>query len=447
MPQADRPKLSHPALFWRDGSRFIWCRFTDARGRVRRASTRKRDEKAAVAAWRQLERATVGAADRPAHEASLTDTIRRFLDLKRQQGKADDTVDMYVQKARHLVGFFGAELHVSRIDAALVDAYVARREGQGAAQGTVHKELVALRGLLRVAARRGEFRGDPRSVMPIGYSAAYKARETTITREQLAALLAQLPRHRAAALCFYVATGARKRELARARLEDLDLEGGFVRLRGTKTKHAERWVPITSLARPLLERAKADHDGWDGALFSAWDWPYKLLERACARAGVPRVTPNDLRRSFCTWLQERGVANEHLAKLMGHASTTMVDKVYGRARPKAIAALLAVSDLDAAGLNAPGGSDQPEREISGKTSRPRGVRTHDQRIKSPAGSAGGARVIPLRPAPAVSDPDAPGFGAVRLCGPPSIRRGLKNPRTFGGLLDQALALGDARGCR
>ena len=383
----DRPKLSHPALYFRDRSSVIWCRTTDERGKVQRVSTGRRDEKAAIAVWRKLERTAVGAADRPANEASLTDTIARFIAMKGQQRKASETIDMYVQKARHLVAFFGKDLLVSRIDATGVDAFVRKREAAGAAQGTVHKELVTLRGILRVAARRGEFRGDPRTVMPIGYSAGYTPRTTTITPEQLAHLLTELPPHRAAALCFFVATGARKRELARARVDDLDLDRGFVRLRGTKTKNAERWIPITPLARPFLERAKRDADGWDGALFSSWDSPYKLLSRACVRAKVPRVTPNDLRRSFTTWLQERGVANEHLAKLLGHTSTAMVDKVYGHARPEALAALLSgvqsVSDLYRTGVNAPGCSDQPERKTTEKTSRPRGVRTHDQRIKSP----------------------------------------------------------------
>lgn len=54
------------------------------------------------------------------------------------------------------------------------------------------------------------------------------------------------------------------------------------------------------------------------------------LERACARAGVPRVTPNDLRRTFATWLKQKDVDSAVVAVMMGHSSTAMVDRVYGK---------------------------------------------------------------------------------------------------------------------
>lgn len=54
------------------------------------------------------------------------------------------------------------------------------------------------------------------------------------------------------------------------------------------------------------------------------------LARACERAGVPRVTPNDLRRTFATWLKQRDVDSAVVAAMMGHSSTAMVDRVYGK---------------------------------------------------------------------------------------------------------------------
>ena len=42
------------------------------------------------------------------------------------------------------------------------------------------------------------------------------------------------------------------------------------------------------------------------------------------------MTPNDLRRTFASWLKQAGTDSLTVARLLGHSSTAMVDKVYGR---------------------------------------------------------------------------------------------------------------------
>ncbi len=46
------------------------------------------------------------------------------------------------------------------------------------------------------------------------------------------------------------------------------------------------------------------------------------LPRACERAGVPRCTPNDLRRTFASWLVQAGESLLVVSRLLGHGSTT-----------------------------------------------------------------------------------------------------------------------------
>jgi integrase len=58
------------------------------------------------------------------------------------------------------------------------------------------------------------------------------------------------------------------------------------------------------------------------------------LDAICERAGVMRVTPNELRHSCASLLADEGVSNEAIADLLGHTTTRMVDQTYRhRLRP------------------------------------------------------------------------------------------------------------------
>ena len=54
------------------------------------------------------------------------------------------------------------------------------------------------------------------------------------------------------------------------------------------------------------------------------------------------VSPNDLRRSYASWLKQRGADSAAVAKLLGHASTRMVDLVYGHLSDQTLARTVAM---------------------------------------------------------------------------------------------------------
>jgi integrase-like protein len=166
-----------------------------------------------------------------------------------------------------------------------------------------------------------------------------------------------------------------------------------VHLRGTKTAGAERTVTVAPFARELLAFALAHGEGKDGLVVRPWGNARRGLARACERIGAPRVTWNDLRRTISTWLVEGGVSDTVIAKLLGHADTTMLHRVYGKPRDEAMGALLlrqsaalprvrvvyvSPSESNRTGPNA-------SEATIGKHSKqggPTGTRTRDLRIKS-----------------------------------------------------------------
>ena len=70
--------------------------------------------------------------------------------------------------------------------------------------------------------------------------------------------------------------------------------------------------------------------------------PTLTVGDACRRAGIEPVSPNDLRRAYASWLKQRGVDSAAVAKLLGHASTRMVDLVYGHLSDDTLASAVAV---------------------------------------------------------------------------------------------------------
>ena len=152
--------------------------------------------------------------------------------------------------------------------------------------------------------------------------------------------------------------GLRVSELTGLDVDDLDLEGGSVRVLGKGGK--EREVPIgrhaqhavsayLARARPHLVRQRTR-----GALFLntrggrlSRQSCAKLLAVYASRAGIGRrVSPHDLRHSFATHLLEGGADVRVVQELLGHASvaTTQIytlvteqhlREVYYTAHPRA----------------------------------------------------------------------------------------------------------------
>lgn len=213
--------------------------------------------------------------------------------------------------------------------------YTAVRLAENVTPHTIHKELCSLRGVLTCCDL--ELALPVPSIMPAKWSHGYVPRGRAMTLEQMRLLLAELEPHRRGFVAYGLATGARLGEIRRARpREDVDLKGGFVRLRGTKTKNAERTVPFAPVVRELLEVALSclpqDADGYDPWNNVGRDLP---LAGRHALGAEPRVSPNTLRHSWATLLEETGLDRSLIAEMGGWTSTAMLDRVYGHRRPVA----------------------------------------------------------------------------------------------------------------
>ena len=125
--------------------------------------------------------------------------------------------------------------------------------------------------------------------------------------------------------CLLIAyASGRKGEVEALRWEHIDLGRGTIAVPEGKTIGR-----VIAIHPELIDPLRAFHRK-TGPVVDRWGNMTRDLARACLRAGVPRVTANDLRRTFASWLIQGGVSNRIVADLLGHTTTKMVDLVYGR---------------------------------------------------------------------------------------------------------------------
>jgi len=129
-------------------------------------------------------------------------------------------------------------------------------------------------------------------------------------------------------------TGARvPSEIVRIQRKDIDLKNRRLWVRGTKTEEAPRYVNPEPIAMSVLEEiVRAPGIGVFGRLnFSNWRdnvWPRLLKE-----SGIEYLNPYKLRHTYVLNRLEEGRTPLWIARQLGHTSTAMVDRVYGRFAP------------------------------------------------------------------------------------------------------------------
>lgn len=333
-----------------------------------RTSTRCRDQ-AAAELWR-AERERLAA--NPAYAASQTATVGGWVNktIAHKQGRrAEGTLHMYRTKLGHFLRLFGADAPLSTITPGAVDDYITTRTKEGAANYTIHKELTCLWQMLKLAKRAREFAGDLDELKPADFSAGYVPRTRVLLRADVERLLAALPSDNERAwVCFALTFGADHGDVERARPEHWDPVRRLMLVHGTKTGTRTAWLPVL----PHVE-----------ALFSfclprlpvSWPQSSKRLGRVCRRAGLPHLSPKDLRRSAASWLVEEGADISFVSRFMRHSSDAMVRLVYGQVRPtmlgerlrEASSRLLAATSIPVTGEAVP---ELPESTFASQSTDP-----------------------------------------------------------------------------
>ncbi|MGB3069779.1 MAG: tyrosine-type recombinase/integrase [Ottowia sp.] len=146
---------------------------------------------------------------------------------------------------------------------------------------------------------------------------------------------------------FWAFTGLRTSEVIALSWKDVDLEAGKILVhravvegaeKGTKTKAGKRELPLLTAARQALEDQRSRTQLAGGRVFlnprTKGEWTDQSLLRAwqriCRQAKGRYRNPYQMRHTFASHLLSEGENPAYIAKLLGHKTTEMVIRNYGR---------------------------------------------------------------------------------------------------------------------
>ncbi|MBW2380548.1 MAG: tyrosine-type recombinase/integrase [Deltaproteobacteria bacterium] len=203
---------------------------------------------------------------------------------------------------------------------------------------TALKNLKTLAQGLREARKRNCFEGEPSDVIPefLTDGAVYTPSDRWLKDNEFAAVLREAPEHRRKDFILGVETGADHGELIKVdKDEDVDLSivrgpYGAGRLPATKTEERDRWIPLSRAAREAVDECLAEEGRY---LVPVWHNFKRDMENPCKRAEVKPFIWKDIRRTFASRCAQAGVPEYWVVKLMGHADSKMIRRVYARLSP------------------------------------------------------------------------------------------------------------------
>ncbi len=377
---AYRRSTRYPELFQPTKSPFWWAFFPNpAGGRKLRETSQLRDEKLAHE-W-YLVRVRGGLVPAVAPKGpTLFAALETRLEWLKANRKNDDatrtklakaTIDFYEKKSLPLLAILGASTPLPAIGPKQIRGYIVKRS-ESVKGTTIAKELTTLSMAWRMAKKDGTPLPAFADIVPDDFAAKYVPKTRWLDEGEVEAFASVLNPKRVPLFLFLVCTGATYPS------EVVPIRPGHVKTHvvhvpGTKASTRDRYVHVPSYGRKFLKTAlvglrSSGFEPWTNirgdlhdaarllsmcapcrAASLAWarhrvgaKRPSKEDEcKACKRTqDVAACSPNDLRRTFAQWLVRSGVPYELAAPMMGHGSTKMLERVYGRRDASAVADLV-----------------------------------------------------------------------------------------------------------
>ena len=287
----------------------------------------------------------------------MNELIEEFLSyLSVERGLAKNTLESY---KRDLARFFDylksrRTVSISNVTRQKITSFMLAEKDRGLSSNSISRELACLKSFFKFLARENKIKEDVTSV--IESPKLWKRLPATLNLEDVEMLLkapnvrdSMGARDRASLELMY-ATGMRVSELINLKMDDVNMEVGFVKCFGKGGK--ERIVPFGKKAKESIERylekARASFlkKKISNFLFltrlgkpMSRQTFWKTIKKYAREAGIKKkIAPHSLRHSFATHILERGADLRIVQEMLGHSdiSTTQIYTHVNKDRLKSI---------------------------------------------------------------------------------------------------------------
>lgn len=226
---------------------------------------------------------------------------------------------------------------VSKVTRTSLNSYILYLEREGKATTTISRVLASIKAFFHYEFSMGNIKRDPAELLKA--PKIEKKAPVILTVEEIEALMAQPCGRNAkeirdkAMLELLYATGIRVSELVHLKLEDVNLNVGFITCRD---QQKERMVPFGKVARKALQEylmnsrgilLKGRESEWlftncSGLPMSRQGF-WKIIKFYGDKAGIKSdITPHSLRHSFAAHLLHNGADIHAVQAMLGHSDTS-----------------------------------------------------------------------------------------------------------------------------
>ncbi len=294
---------------------------------------------------------------------NMNDLIDQFLNYMRvERGVSENTIEAYGRDLRGLADFVEKEgASCKKIDINILTNYITYLS-ERLSRRSLARNISAIRTFFKFLVLEGVIQENPARFLEV--PKVSKTLPGILNEHEIELLLnqpsASTPigiRDKAMIELLY-ATGVRVSELVHLKISDVDLNVGYIKVKGKGAK--ERFVPIgekaVSVLKEYIEKARSKFDKKRGSPylflnnrgkpFSRQGF-WKMLKSYAKKAGIKkRITPHIIRHSFATHLIKNGADLRSVQMMLGHSdiSTTQIythidrsylKEVYNRCHPRA----------------------------------------------------------------------------------------------------------------